>query len=186
MRFGPSGPNPADNNRTAPQNLPPPRNQTGPHGPTNGTMPVWNQTGQHKPPFNQTGQQMPHWNKNGEQSPAVYSTSITINAKVSNSTADGDIEWTIQSGSIVFNGTTYTITIGNGRMSNINRLMMFGDATDSSGRMIRWNLQGLAATYSGTVIVELNGHSFNGPNDSASTADKRLTDVSLTYIATMS
>jgi len=185
MRFGPDGPNPADNNRTTPRNLPPPRNQTGPHGPTNSTMPAWNQTGQHKPPFNQTDQQMPPWNKTSERSPAVYSTSITINAKVSNSTADGDIEWTIQSGSIVFNGTTYTITSGNGRMSNINQLVMFGDAKDSGGRTIRWNLQGLAAIYNGTVIVELNGHSFNETNDFASTSDKELADVGLTYIATM-
>jgi len=128
---------------------------------------------------------MPPWNKTGEQFPAEYSTSITINAKVSNSTADGGIEWTIQIGSIVFNGTAYTITSGNGRMTKINQLMMFGDATDSSGTKIRWNLQGLTAIYNGTVIVELNGHSFNETNDFASTSDKRLADVGLTYIATM-
>jgi len=185
MRFGPDGPNPPDNNQTTPQNLPPPRNHTGPHGPTNSTMPAWNQTGQHKPPFNQTGQQMPHWNKTDEQIHTMYSTSITINAKVSNSTADGDIEWIIQSGSIVFNGTTYTITSGNGRMTKINQLVMFGDAKDSSGSTIRWSLQGLAAIYNGRVIVELNGHSFNETNDFASTSDKGLADVGLTYIATM-
>ena len=182
---GPNGPNPADNNQTTPQNLPPPMNQTRPHGPTNSTMPAWNQTGQHRPPFNQTGQQMPPWNKTGEQFPAEYSTSITINAKVSNSTADGDIEWTIQSGSIVLDGTTYTITSGNGRMTKINQLMIFGDAKDSSERTIRWTLQGLTVIYNGTVIAELNGHTFNETNDFASTSDKGLADVGLTYIATM-
>jgi hypothetical protein len=84
----------------------------------------------------------------------MYSTSITINAKVSNSTADGDIEWIIQSGSIVFNGTTYTITSGNGRMTKINQLVMFGDAKDSSGSTIRWSLQGLTAIYNGTAIYK--------------------------------
>jgi len=187
LHLGPSGLNPSFNNQTTQHNLPS-RNQTGPHGSANSTgpRPIWNQTGQHKRPSNQTGPQLPPWNQEGPRDSTVYSTSITMNAKVTNNSGNGDIEWTIQSGSIVVNGTTYKITIGNGRMNNIDRLMMFGNATDSSEHTIRWHLDGLAAMYNGTVIVELNGHSFNETNDPAPTSDKGLAGVNLTYIATIS
>ena len=67
------------------------------------------------------------------------------------------VQWTIQGGSIIVNGTTFTITAGKGRMSNNDQLMMYGNATDSSGYTIRLHLEGLSAIYKGIVIVELNG-----------------------------
>ena len=170
----PNGPMPPFRNQTI-QHNPPSRNQTNPlHHQTNGTRPAWNRTGQHVPPWNQTGQQYS----------TVYSASITINAQVTNDTRNG-VQWTIQGGSIIVNGTTFTITGGKGRMSNNDLLMMYGNATDSSGHTIRWDLEGLAAIYKGTVIIELNGRSFSEMNNPAFTRDKGFTDVSLSYIATI-
>jgi len=109
----------------------------------------------------------------------TYSTSITITAQVATDTANGGIQWTIQSGSIVVNGNTFTITGGKGQMSSLGRLVIGGTATDSNGNTLRWQLQGLAAMYNGTVIADLNGGSFTAANDA-------LAHANLTYLATIS
>ena len=109
----------------------------------------------------------------------TYSTSMTISAQVATDTANGGIQWTIQSGSIVVNGNTFTITGGKGQMSSLGRLDIGGTATDSSGIALRWQLQGLAAMYNGTVIADLNGGSFTAANNA-------LAHTNLTYLATIS
>jgi len=144
----------------------------------------WNQTrGFHS--LNQTRRNH-NWNQtfthpwNGTFTPpATYSTSITMNSQVANDTASGGIQWTIQSGSIVVNGNTFTITSGKGQMSSLGRMVIGGTATDSNGNTLRWQLQGLAAMYNGTVIADLNGGSFT-------TANNALAHTNLTYLATIS
>jgi hypothetical protein len=120
-------------------------------------------------------------NRNGAFMPpdTTYSTSITIGAQVVNDTANGGIQWTIQSGSIIVNGNTFTITGGEGRISSLGRLVIGGTATDSSGNTLRWQLQGLAAMYNGAVIADLSGGSFT-------TANNALEHANLTYLATIS
>jgi len=147
----------------------------------------WNQTIRNHKNLNQTVFNH-NWNQtfmnhpwNGTFMPPVttYSTSVTISVQVANDTANGGIQWTVQSGSIVVNGNTFTITSGNGQMSSIGRLAIGGTATDSNGNTLRWQLQGLAAMYNGTVIADLNGGSFT-------TANNALARANLTYLATIS
>jgi hypothetical protein len=141
--------------------------------------------------FNQTRGQRPsngnprNWNQTlGQLEPATYSASITIDAQVSGD-ADNGVQWTVQGGSIVFNETTYTITSGNGTMTGMDRLMMYGNATDPNGNTVNWNLQGLAAMYNDTVVISLNGGTFSEMNTSGSPRIG-FGGVTLTYIATMS
>jgi hypothetical protein len=138
----------------------------------------WNQTIRNHKNLNQTA--INH-NWNGTFMPPVttYSTSVTITAQVANDTANGGIQWTIQSGSIAVNGNTFTITGGKGEMSSLGRLVIGGTATDSNGNTLRWRLQGLAAMYNGTIIADLNGGSFT-------TAKNPLAHANLTYLATIS
>jgi hypothetical protein len=155
----------------------------------------WNQTGGFRS-LNQTLRNQRHlnqtinhsWNetlinlnRNGTFMPPVttYSASITISAQVANDTANGGIQWTVQSGSIVVNGNTFTITGGRGQMSSLGRLVIGGTATDSNGNTLRWQLQGLAAMYNGAVIANLNGSSFTAANNAFEHAN-------LTYLATIS
>jgi hypothetical protein len=119
------------------------------------------------------------WNRTAQPSVTTYSTSITIGAQVAHDTANGGIQWTVQSGSIVVNGNTFTITGGKGQMSSLGRLVIGGTATDSNGNTLRWQLQGLAAMYNGTVITDLNGGSFTAANNA-------LAHANLTYLATIS
>jgi len=109
---------------------------------------------------------------------------MTIDAQVTGDAGSG-VQWTVQGGSIVFNGATYTITSGNGTMSSMDRLMMHGNATDPNGNTVRWNLQGLAAAYNATVIASLNGGTFSEMNTPTSPR-KGFGGVNLTYIATIS
>jgi hypothetical protein len=151
----------------------------------------WNQTfGKHRwvPPSGMNGTITHSWNQtfinhnwNGTipQPPAQYSATVTINGQVVNDTATGGIQWTVQGGSILVNGNTFTITGGKGEMSSMDRLTVLGTATDSNGNTVRWQFQGLAAMYNGTVIVELSGGSFAGVNSAVQRVD-------LTCIATMS
>ncbi|MGA2971610.1 MAG: hypothetical protein ABSE39_03175 [Candidatus Bathyarchaeia archaeon] len=146
----------------------------------------WNQTIRNHKNLNQTtinhnsNQTFMHpWNGTAQQYVKTYSTSVTISAQVANDTANGGIQWTIQSGSIVVNGNTFTITGGKGQMSSLGRLVIGGTATDSNGNTLRWQLQGLAAMYNGTVIADLNGGSFT-------TANNPLAHANLTYLATIS
>jgi hypothetical protein len=160
----------------------PPAVQTTTPIPTQGNHTFWH--------FNQTQGQRPssgshrNWNQTGGQlQPATYSASVTIDAQVTSGAGSG-MQWTVQGGSIVFNETTYTITSGNGTMSSMDRLMMYGNATDPNGNMVNWNLQGLAAIYNDTVIVSLNGGTFSEMNTSRSPRIG-FGGVTLTYIATM-
>jgi hypothetical protein len=159
----------------------PPAIQTTTTIPTQGnhTFRHYNQTQGQRPSnsvhrnFNQTG---------GQLQPTTYSASITIDAQVSGD-ADSGLQWTIQGGSVIFNGATYTITSGNGTISSMDRLMMSGNATDPNGNPAKWSLQGLAAMYNDTVIVSLNGGTFS---EVSTPTSPREGGVNLTYIATMS
>jgi hypothetical protein len=134
--------------------------------------------------YNQTHGQTP-WNQTlGQLQPTTYNASVTIDAQVTSEAGNG-VQWSVENGSIVFNGATYTITSGNGTMSGMDQLMMYGNATDPNGNTVMWNLQGLAAMYNGTVIVSLNGGTFNGINTPTS---RRIGfgGVNLTCIAMMS
>ena len=121
----------------------------------------------------------PNWNGTFMPPVTTYSASMTISAQVANDIANGGIQWTIQGGSIVVNGNTFTITGGKGQMSSLGRLVIGGTATDSNGNTLRWQLQGLAAMYNGTVIADLNGGSFTAANNA-------LAHANLTYLATIS
>lgn len=145
----------------------------------------WNQTFRNHKNLNQTtinhnwNQTFMHpWNGTAQPKVTTYSTSVTISAQVANDTANGGIQWTVQSGSIVVNGNTFTITGGKGEMSSLGRLVIGGTATDSNGNTLRWQLQGLAAMYNGTVIADLNGGSFTAANNA-------LAHANLTYLATI-
>jgi hypothetical protein len=141
--------------------------------------------------YNETQGQRPsngnhrNWNQTaGQLEPTTYSASITIDAQVTNDAGNG-VQWTVQGGSIVFNGATYTITSGNGTISSMDRLMMSGNATDPNGDTVKWYLQGLAAMYDDTVIVSLNGGTFSEMSTSRSPREG-FGGVNLTYIATVS
>lgn len=146
----------------------------------------WNQTIRNHKNLNQTtinhnwNQTFMHpWNSTAQAKVTTYSTSVTISAQVANDTANGGIQWTVQSGSIVVSGNTFIITSGKGQMSSLGRLVIGGTATDSNGNTLRWQLQGLAAIYNGTIIADLNGGSFT-------TANNALAHANLTYLATIS
>jgi hypothetical protein len=145
-------------------------------------MPSRNQTRGNQPHVN------PHANSNrlqiGNQRPQenlqMYSASITVNVQVADDTSNGGVQLAVQGGTIVINGVTFTIANGNGEISNLDRLMINGNATSVNGQTFKWNMQGLAAVYNGTVIGYLNG------NASISLgSDITPTDVNVTYITTI-
>jgi len=151
--------------------------------PTQGNHTFWH--------YNQTQGKRPssgnhhNWNQTlGQLQPTTYSASITIDAQVT-SDSGNSVQWNVQGGSIVFNEATYTITSGNGTISNMDRVMMSGNATDPNGNTVKWNLQGLAAMYNATVIVSLNGGTFSEMNTQTSPR-KGFGGVNLTYIAVIS
>ncbi len=128
------------------------------------------------------------WDQAG---PPSFNASLTLTAQVTNDTVNGGITWTIKSGSIVENGTTLTITSGEGGIGKLDRILMGGNATDSNGHTYRWALQGLATMYNGTVIASLNGGLSNNQNPPTTTnqqpsgANRRPRGVSLNFIATV-
>jgi hypothetical protein len=131
------------------------------------------------------------WNLTYLRSTPTANSSITVTAQVTNDTKDGGVIWTVQSGSISYNGTTLTITEGKGGIGEFDHIVMIGNATDSKGNTLRWSLDGLATLYNGTVIVALTGgvtqllqstSTTKGPGQRVTLS--RL--VSLTYIATLS
>jgi hypothetical protein len=130
------------------------------------------------------------WNQIG-RAPPSFNASLTLTAKVINDTANGGILWTIESGSIIENETTLTITSGNGGIGKLDRILMGGNVTDSNGHTYRWALEGLAAMHNGTVIASLNGGSSYNPNpptrktQQASATNKRPRGVNLSFIATV-
>jgi allantoicase len=70
-------------------------------------------------------------------------------------------------------------------MTGMDRLMIYGNATDPNGNTVNWNLQGLAAMYNDAVIISLNGGTFSEMNTSGSPRIG-FGGVTLTCIATMS
>jgi len=129
--------------------------------------------------WGQNGNQSSHtWGQNGNQPgarswnqtrPPSFNASLTLKAQVTNDTANGGILWTIQSGSIVENGTTLTITSGKGGIGKLDRILMGGNVTDSNGHTYGWFLEGLTTMYNGTVIASLNGFSGYNPNPTTMT-----------------
>ena len=120
-------------------------------------------------------------------------SSVTISVQVVNDTQDGGIMWIVQGGSIAYNGTTLTVTSGRGGIGKLDRVLIVGNATDSNGNTLRWNLEGLTTLYQGSVVVSLTGSVIQlnqNSTQTAPTAPKRgfmlLRGVSLTYIATIS
>jgi hypothetical protein len=117
-------------------------------------------------------------------------SSIAINIQITNDTQDGGVLWIVQGGSIAYNETTLHVTNGKGGIGKLNRVLMVGNATDSNGNTLRWNLEGLATIYNGTTIVSLTGSvaalNQNTMMPTQPTQDLTQTRVSLTYIATIS
>jgi hypothetical protein len=121
-----------------------------------------------------------------------FTASLTLTAQVTNDTANGGITWTIQSGSLTINGTTLTITSGQGGIGTKDRILMGGNVTDSSGNTYRWTLEGLTTMYNGTVIASLEGGSSYNPNpptttttQQPSTANRLPGGLRLSFIATV-
>jgi hypothetical protein len=140
-----------------------------------------------------TGLTNQQWNLTYLRNTPTANSSITINAEVTNETQDGGILWTVQGGSIVYNGTTLTVTSGSGGIGKLDRILTVGNATDSNGNTYRWTLEGLATLYGGTVLVSLNGFVAEMNQSTASPTTARpyqawtmFRAVSITYIATIS
>src|SRR5208337_3579460 len=127
---------------------------------------TWGQNENQSHTWGQNGNwsQTRNWN---QTRPPSFNASLTLTSQVTNDTANGGIMWTIQSGSIVENGTTLTITSGKGGIGKLDRILMGGNVTDSSGHTYRWALEGIAAMYKGTVIASLNGVTGYNPNPMA-------------------
>ena len=133
------------------------------------------------------------WNLTYLRNTPTANSSVTINAQVTNDTQDGGVLWVVQGGSITYNGTTLTVTSGEGGIGKLNRVLMAGNATDSNGNTLRWSLEGLATLYSGTVIISLTGSVGAANQNSTPAAPSQpyqsstlRREVSLTYIATIS
>jgi hypothetical protein len=110
---------------------------------------------------------------------------MTITGQVVNYTKNGGVQWTIKSGTIAIKGNMLTITGGKGEIDSLDRPVIAGTATNSNSQSFRWQLTGLATTYNGTLIAEMNGNGSNELNHSAQHANL-FDDVDLTYLATIS
>jgi hypothetical protein len=156
--------------------------------------PLWRNGGQ-----NRTSNQTPHnglvnqqWNLTYLRNTPTANSSMVISVEVTNDTQDGGIIWTVQGGSIAYNGTTLTVTSGTGGIGKLGRILTIGNATDSAGNTFRWSLEGLTTLYGGSVIVALNGTVSQLNQNTAVQAPTRYNQgltlvrlVSLTYIATI-
>lgn len=132
------------------------------------------------------------WNLTSLRNSPTANSSITINVQVTNDTQDGGILWTVQGGSIAYNGTTLTVTSGRGGIGELNRVLTIGNATDTDGNTYRWILDGPSTLYGGTTITSLTG-SVTELNQSTMTAptgpSQGYTEppvVTLSYIAIVS
>ena len=135
------------------------------------------------------GNQLQIGNQRPQENLQTYSASITVNVQVADDTSNGGVQLTVQGGTIVINGITFTIANGNGEISILDRFMMNGNATTvncyycacwNTCQSFRWSIQGPTALYNGAVIGSLNGNAFVSI-DSSSTP----TDVNVTYITTI-
>jgi hypothetical protein len=148
----------------------PPDNRTLGSQTTQATFRPQNQTGD-RPPFPR--------NETTQQSSQAYSTSLTISAQITGNENDS-IQWTIQGGTIVINGTTYNISTGKGEMSKFDCLITNGTATGANGQTYVWHMEGLATLYGDTVIGELTGTVTASTNN-----DLNASDMDVSYIMTM-
>ena len=98
------------------------------------------------------------WNLTYLQNTPTANSSIVINVQVTNDTQDGGVIWTVQGGSIAYNGTTLDVNSGKGGIGRLNRVLTVGNATDSEGNTVRWSLEGIATIYNGTMIASLTGN----------------------------
>ena len=155
----------------------------------NGNHTAWNNSGNHTSWHSQYQNRTGFVNGNRTSARNIRSvvTSTTITVQVTNDTGGG-IVWVIQTGSITVNGTTWTITSGRGGIDGMDQVLVFGNATSSTGQEFAWRLQGLATLYNGTIIVTLRG----GMEELASQVSKTSgsfangsTSANLNYVATM-
>ena len=156
---------------------------------------TWHNSGQNGN-HNQTIRNGPNnqeWNLTYLRNIPTTNSSITINAQITNDTQDGGVLWTVQGGTIAYNGTTLTITGGKGGIGKLDRVLTVGNATDANGNTLRWGLEGLATLYGGTVIVALTGNAAELNQGTSLASPTRPIQglalprgVSLTYIATIS
>ena len=118
------------------------------------------------------------WNQSQQNLP-TYTASVTINLQVTGQDSDGGIQFIVQGGVMVIDGSTIAITGGSGQMSSMDRIFIQGAATSIQSQSINWRINGLAAILNGELICELNGNApvvINGAP----------TNLILTYIATIS
>jgi len=157
--------------------------------------PTWRNGGQNgkRNQTSRNGLVNQEWNLTYLRNIPTANSSITISVQVVNDTQDGGILWTVQGGSIAYNGTTLTVTSGRGGIGKLGRVLTIGNATDSNGNTFRWSLEGLTTLYEGSVVVSLAGSvaELNENTTAASPAGPNrglmlLRGVSLTYIATIS
>ncbi len=154
---------------------------------------MWRGNGQNGN-HNQTSRNGPinqEWNLTYLRNTPTANSSMTINVQITNDTQDGGVLWTVQSGSITYNGTTLQVTNGKGGIGKLNRVLMIGNATDSNGNTLTWSMEGLAALYGGTMIVALTGVVLSQNMTAAaptqpSQAFTLPRGVTVTYIATIS
>jgi len=98
------------------------------------------------------------WNLTYLQNTPTANSSIIIKIQVTNDTQDGGVIWSVQGGSIAYNGTTLEVNSGKGGIGRLNRVLMVGNATDSEGNTVRWSLEGVATLYNGAMIASLTGN----------------------------
>jgi hypothetical protein len=147
-------------------------------------MPSHNQTRPNRPhPRNSptNDNQPPVGDQKPQEGLLTYSASVTVKVQIASDDSNGGVQLTVQGGAIVINGVTFTITDGNGEMSNLDRLMMNGNAKSVNGQSFKWSMEGLAALHNGVVIGDLTGNAFASID-----SDNTPADVNVTYITTMS
>jgi hypothetical protein len=118
-----------------------------------------------------------NWNQS-QNSPS-YNASIIIDLQITSETSNGGLQFTVQGGVMVVNGSTIGISSGSGQISSSDRIFMEGTATSTDSQSINWHMNGLAAILNDAVVAELSG---NTPI----TVNGAPTNVIATYIATIS
>jgi hypothetical protein len=119
-----------------------------------------------------------NWNQSQQNSPS-YNASITIDLQVTSETSNGGLQFTVQGGVMVVNGSIIAISSGSGQISSSDRIFMQGTATSTDSQSINWHMNGLAALLNGAVIAELGGNTSIIVNGAPA-------NVIVTYIATIS
>jgi hypothetical protein len=118
------------------------------------------------------------WNQSQQNLP-TYNASITINLQITGQTSNGGLEFTVQGGVMIVNGSTTGISGGNGQISNVDRIFIEGTATNTGNQSINWHMTGLAALINVAVVAELTGNT-------SATLNGTPANVIVTCIATIS